>query len=217
MYQPPHFREDRLDVLHDLIRAHPLATLVAVGPDGLVANHLPLVLHAELSANGTLRGHVARANPLWRTFDPAIDALAVFRGPDSYITPSWYPSKKQHGRVVPTWNYAVVHASGPLRVFEDAAWLRAQVEELTFRQERDRPVPWAVSDAPDDYIARQLKGIVGIELPISRIEGKWKVSQNRGDRDRRGVSRGLERESGGTSSDMSELVELYGGGGQPDR
>ncbi len=210
MYQTPQFREDRIDVLHGLIRAHPFATLVAFGKDGLIGNHLPFVLHDELTYNGTLRGHVARANPLWKNFDPTIDVLAVFQGADSYITPSWYPSKKEHGKVVPTWNYAVVHVYGPLSTVEDAEWLRAHLSKLTFQQENKRPVPWAVSDAPNDYIARQLKGIVGIEIPISRIEGKWKVSQNRKDQDRMGVSRGLDFESGGAPSAMSELVDRYG-------
>ena len=210
MYQTPHFREDRIDVLHDLIRAHPFATLVAFGQEGLIGNHLPFVLHDELTNNGTLRGHVARANPLWKNFDPTIDVLAVFQGADSYITPSWYPSKKEHGKVVPTWNYAVVHAYGPLSIIEDAEWLRAHLDELTFQQENKRPVPWAVSDAPDDYIARRLKGIVGMEMPISRIEGKWKVSQNKKDQDRMGVSRGLDIESGGVPSVMSDLVDRYG-------
>ncbi len=210
MYQTPHFREDRIDVLHDLIRAHPFATLVAFGQEGLIGNHLPFVLHDDLTENGTLRGHVARANPLWKNYDPTIDVLAVFQGADSYITPSWYPSKKEHGKVVPTWNYAVVHAYGPLSIIEDAEWLRAHLDELTFQQENIRPVPWAVSDAPDDYIARQLKGIVGIEMPISRIEGTWKVSQNKKDQDRMGVSRGLNVEGGGVPPAMSDLVDRYG-------
>lgn len=210
MYQTANFREDRVDVLHGLIRAHPLATLVAFGQAGLIGNHLPFVLHDELAENGTLRGHIARANPLWKDFHPAIDVLAVFQGPDNYITPSWYPSKKEHGRVVPTWNYAVVHAYGPLRIIEDPEWLRAHLDELTCQQESERPVPWGVSDAPDDYIAGQLKGIVGIEMPISRIEGKWKVSQNRKDQDRTGVSRGLKLESGGVASGMSDLVDQHG-------
>ncbi len=210
MYQTPHFREDRIDVLHDLIRAHPFATLVAFGQEGLIGNHLPFVLHDELTDNGTLRGHVARGNPLWKNYDRTIDVLAIFQGADSYITPSWYPSKKEHGKVVPTWNYAVVHAYGPLAIIEDAEWLRAHLGELTFQRENKRPVPWAVSDAPSDYLARQLKGIVGIEMPISRIEGTWKVSQNKKDRDRMGVSRGLDFESGGVPTAMSKLVERYG-------
>lgn len=210
MYRPPHFREDRIDVLHDLIRAHPLATLVALGREGLIANHLPLVLHGDLSENGTLRGHISRANPLWTAFDAKVEALTIFQGPESYITPSWYASKKEHGRVVPTWNYAVVHAQGPLGIVDDVSWLRAHLDTLTLQQEGERPVPWEVADAPDDFVERQLKGIVGIELPIGRIEGKWKVSQNRNEGDRVGVSRGLQFESGGTTSAMSDLVERFG-------
>lgn len=216
MYQPPHFREDRIDVLQDLVRAHPLAALVAMSQDGLIANHLPMILHCELSEKGTLRGHVSRANPLWKAFDAEVDALAIFQGPESYITPSWYASKKEHGKVVPTWNYAVVHAHGPLRILDDAQWLRAHLDVLTHQQERTRPVPWELADAPADFVERQLKGIVGIELPISRIEGKWKVSQNRADRDRMGVHRGLQLESGGAASALSELVERYGRQGDPD-
>ena len=210
MYQPPQYREDRIDVLHDLIRAHPFATLVAFGPAGLIGNHLPFVLHEELTDNGVLRGHVARANPLWQSYDRTIDALAIFQGVHGYISPTWYPSKKEHGKVVPTWNYAVVHAYGPLAIIEDAEWLREHVGKLTFQQENKRPAPWAVSDAPGDYIARQLKGIVGIEMPISRIEGKWKVSQNKNDQDRMGVCRGLDSESDGVPTAMSKLVERYG-------
>jgi len=210
MYQPPLFREDRLEVMHGLIRAHPFATLVTLEAGALSANHLPMILHPKLSANGTLHGHMARANPLWQNRDGGVDALAIFHGPQQYITPSWYPSKKEHGKVVPTWNYAVVHAHGPLTTIEDPAWLRAHLEALTGQQEGGRPVPWFVSDAPDDFIAHQLKGIVGFELTIGRIEGKWKVSQNRDERDRTGVSRGLRFESPGQASDMADLVERYG-------
>ncbi len=213
MYNPPNFREDRIEVLHDLIRAHPFATLVALGQDGLFGNHLPFVLHGDLGEHGTLRGHVSRANPLWKSVDPTIDVLAIFQGVESYITPSWYPSKKQHGKVVPTWNYAVVHAYGSLEIVDDVERLRAHLHQLTFKQENERAAPWAVGDAPDDYIERQLKGIVGIELPISRIEGKWKMSQNRKDQDRKGVSRGLRAESDGHPAGMADLVERYGENG----
>lgn len=213
MYRPRSFREDRIDVLHNLVRTHPFATLVVLSQEGLIANHQPFVLHEELSENGTLRGHVARANPLWKTFNPNIEALAIFHGPESYITPSWYPSKKEHGKVVPTWNYAVVHSYGSLRPVEDAAWLRAHLDTLTFQQENQRPVPWKVADAPEEYVKGQLRGIVGLELPISRIEGKWKVSQNRNEQDRRGVSRGLQQERSENSSDMADLVDQYGGRG----
>jgi len=211
MYQPPHFREQRIDVLHALITAHPFATLVTVDPQGLNANHIPFVLHPELGANGLLRGHVSRANPVWKNIDTATDALAIFQGPDAYITPSWYPSKKVDGKVVPTWNYATVHAHGPLQVVDDAAALRQHLDSLVASHEQDRPVPWATNDAPADYIASHMKGIVGIEMPISRLEGKWKVSQNRSDQDRTGVARGLRLEGGDTAQSMADLVDNQSG------
>jgi len=191
MYQPPHFREDRRDVQHALMRAHPLALLVTFGEGGLTANPVPLILHPEEGGHGVLRGHLARANPQWRTFDPAVECLALFQGAQGYITPSWYATKRETGKVVPTWNYAVVQAYGRLAVVEDAEWLREQVRSLTDRHESTRPAPWAVADAPDDFIRAQLKGIVGIEIAISRVEAKWKVSQNRNGADRAGVAAGL--------------------------
>ncbi len=205
MYQDLHFQENRLEVMHGIIRAHPLATLVSLEQGALSANHLPFVLHADLSEKGTLRGHVARANPLWKNFDPSIEALAIFQGAHHYITPSWYPSKKEHGKVVPTWNYVVVHVYGRLKIIEDLSQLRAHLDELTSQQENKRQAPWAVSDAPDNYIARQLKGIVGLEIPISRLEGKWKVSQNKGEQDRFGVVRGLATEN--NAAEMLKLVK----------
>jgi transcriptional regulator len=206
MYQPSHFREDRLEVMHDLMRAHPLATLVSFDGDGVSANHLPLVLHSDVSERGTLRGHVAKANPFWKNFDASVEALAVFQGPHHYISPGWYPSKKEHGRVVPTWNYAVVHAYGPMSVFDDAEWLLAHLQELTSQQEADRDHPWVVTDAPADYLAGMLKGIVGFEIPITRIEGKWKFSQNRSEKDREGVVRGLNVEGSPSSVQVSDLI-----------
>ena len=213
MYQPPHFREDRVDIMHDLIRANPFATLVTIEDGGLSANHMPMVLHADQGEFGTLRGHVSRGNPLWKKADASVEALAIFQGVNAYITPSWYASKKEHGRVVPTWNYAVVHAYGSLEFVEDAGRLRAHLEALVGQQESARPVPWAVGDAPDEFIERQMKGIVGFVLPISRIEGKFKVSQNRTASDRTGVSRGLRLEGGENDANaaaMADLVERYG-------
>ena len=206
MYQPPAFREDRIDVIHDLIRAHPLSTLVHFEDGGLAANHVPLVLHPGLGEKGTLRGHVARANPLWKAFDARIDVLAIFQGVEHYITPSWYPAKKEHGKVVPTWNYAVVHAYGPLSVHKDADWLKTQVNSLTDTHEGDREVPWAVSDAPGDFVDRQLRGIVGIEIPIARLEGKWKMSQNRAEDDRHGVIEGLHADGSAAAKRMAGLI-----------
>jgi transcriptional regulator len=211
MYVPAHFREDRLPVLHDLIRTHGFATLVALGAEGLVANHIPLELDAGNGPLGTLRGHIARANPLWKTFRPEVEALAIFHGPHGYISPSVYATKQETGKVVPTWNYAVVHAYGPLRAIEDAAWLRRLVEHLTRRYEGERSdargaVPWQVSDAPEPYIEQMLKAIVGLELPIARLEGKWKVSQNRPPQDRVRVIADLRGDDDPSQQALAALV-----------
>ena len=192
MYLPEHFKEDRLPVLHDAIRRAGLATLVTSGPDGLEANHIPMLLDPEAGPYGTLHGHLARANPQGRSPEQA--ALAVFLGPDAYVTPSWYPGKRRHGKAVPTWNYVAVHAHGRLEIFDDPGRLRALLARLTDRHEAGRAEPWSITDAPDDYVAAQLKAIVGFSLVISRIEGKWKLSQNRAAEDRAGVIDGLRRE-----------------------
>jgi transcriptional regulator len=210
MYQPPHFREDRLEVQHALIRSRPLGALVTVGPAGLAANHIPFLIDPAASRLGTLQAHVARANPVWRETDPDQDALVIFQASESYITPSWYETKRETGKVVPTWNYAVVHAHGRLRPIEDEAWLREQIAALTRLKESLRAEPWAVTDAPGTFVAAQLKGIVGIEIEIARIEGKWKVSQNRPEADRRGVVTGLRAEPEPGAAAMAELVETFG-------
>ncbi len=205
MYLPAHFREDRLDVQHELIRSNPLVLLVSVGAGGLTADSIPFVLDGTASPLGTLKCHVARPNPIWDELTTVEECLVVFQGPQAYVTPSWYPTKHQNGRVVPTWNYSTVHAWGRPRVIHDVDWIRSQVEALTGQQERTMHRPWSVSDAPEPYIAGQLRGIVGIELVISRIEGKWKVSQNRNDADRAGVAAGLLA-GGETARSMSALV-----------
>ena len=210
MYQPPHHREDRLEVQRALIRAHPLGTMVTLSPAGLVANPIPFLLDSGRGAFGVLQGHLARANAQWRDFDPAVEVLVIFQGPESYITPSWYETKRQTGKVVPTWNYAVVQAHGPLQVIDDRAWLADQVRALTALQETARPEPWAVSDAPAPFVEAQLKGIIGIEIPITRIEGKWKVSQNRPEADRIGVAEGLGASADPSSRAMAELVRRSG-------
>jgi transcriptional regulator len=202
MYQPPHHREDRLEVQHALIRAHPFGTLVTLGSEGLIANSIPFVLVPH-EPYGMLKGHVARANAQWRESRADIDALVIFQGVDSYITPSWYAEKRESGKVVPTWNYAIVQASGPMRVVEDAGWLSEQIAALTRQSEAGQADPWEVTDAPARFIEAQLKGIVGIEIPIRRIEGKWKVSQNRPAADRAGVVEGL-RATGDEA--MADLV-----------
>jgi transcriptional regulator len=207
MYVPSHFAETRTEALHRFVHAHPLAVLVTHTADGLEANHLPLELDPAPAPLGTLRGHVARANPVWRTFSPGVEALAIFQGPDRYITPAWYATKRATGKVVPTWNYVVVHAYGPLRIIEDGAWLRALVERLTARHEAGRADAWKLSDAPAEYVDAMLRGIVGLELPITRLVGKWKVSQNRPEADRAGVVAGLHALGDPESAAMAALVQ----------
>jgi len=206
MYLPKHFEETRVPVLHELIRAHPLGALVAMTSSGLDANHIPLEVDAEPGPLGTLRGHVARANPLWRDKLRDAEVLVIFQGPESYISPAWYETKQQTGKVVPTWNYAVVHAHGPVRFIDDRAWLRAFVERLTDRHEAARPEPWKVTDAPADYIDAQLGAIIGVEIPIARLVGKWKVSQNRPAQDRQGAVDGVSREGGEAGAAMARLI-----------
>jgi transcriptional regulator len=213
MYQPPQFREDRLDVQHGLIRVHPLGLLVTAGPNGLMANPIPFLIDPEASEKGTLSAHLSRANTQWRELGTVEECLVVFQGPQDYVTPSWYATKRETGKVVPTWNYATVHAWGRPRVIEDAEWLRRQIDDLTLSREHVRPEPWQVDDAPAPFVAAQIKGIVGVEIPIDRIEGKWKVSQNRPEADRLGVWEGF-REEGGDSDEMAALVRERGGLGK---
>lgn len=191
MYRPPAFREDRPELLHAAIRAHPLATLVTHGPSGLTANLVPFTLVTAGDGPDLLRAHLARANPQLADLRAGGEALVIFQGPQAYVTPSWYPAKREHGKVVPTWNYILVQAHGRPRVIDDAAWLRAQIDALTAQQEADRQDPWAVDDAPPDFVAAQLKGIAGVEIAIDRIEGKWKASQNQPAANRAGVAAGL--------------------------
>ena len=207
MYQPSHFKEERPDVLRGLVADHPLGTLVTLGPDGINANHMPFLYDPEPAPHGTLRCHVARANPVWREFRADVEALVIFQGPQLYVTPSWYPAKKEHGKVVPTWNYLVLHAYGTLRAVDDREWLRAFVTRLTDTFEKDRAEPWKVTDAPADYVDAQLKAIVGIEIPVTRLLGKWKASQNRPAADRAGVVRGLRESGDPMAAQMADWVE----------
>jgi transcriptional regulator len=207
MYIPRHNEEKRIPVMQALMISHPLATLVTLGAAGLFASHVPMVLEEDGSEFGLLKCHISRANTQWRDFVPTMDALAIFAGHQHYITPNWYPGTKTHGKEVPTWNYVVVHAYGPLRVIEDADWLLKNVEKLTDIHEAGSPVPWKVSDAPADFIKTQLRGIVGLELTIKRLEGKWKVSQNRNAEERKGVIEGLTRLNTPESVAMKNLVE----------
>lgn len=211
MYQPPHFREERLEIQHALIRAHPLGLLISPGEDGLLANPVPFLLDAAAAPKGVLRAHLARANRQWQALAAGQPALVVFQGVDTYITPSWYETKKETGKVVPTWNYAIVQVRGPVRVIEDREWLRRQITALTAEHESSRSEPWAVTDAPEDFVEAQLKGIIGIEMTIETIEGKWKVSQNRPLADRIGVTAGLAAEADPRAAEMERLVRAYGG------
>lgn len=206
MYLPKHYEEADVGVLHQLVRAHPFAALVTLTQNGLEANHIPFLAQAEPEPYGSLHGHIARANPLWRNLAPDVQALVIFQGPQTFISPSWYPSKKETAKVVPTWNYAVVHARGHIRVIDDPVWVRAHVQELTNRHEAERPVPWKVSDAPADFLEKMVAAVVGLEIPIASLRGKWKVSQNRLPRDREGVIEGLKREGSDAAAAMASLV-----------
>jgi transcriptional regulator len=203
MYVPPQYRQDHEDALHALIDAHPFATLVAPTAEGFSVDHLPLLL----DRSGRLRVHVARANRLWQDARLDADAVAVFQGPHAYISPAWYPSKAETGKGVPTWNYAVVHARGRLRFIDDRDWLLAHVTALSARHEAARPAPWHVADAPGDYIQRMLAGIVGFELSIAQLEGKWKVGQNRTDADRAGAAAGLRGEGREGAAALAALMD----------
>jgi transcriptional regulator len=196
VYRPAHFAEDRLDVLHGVIRTRPLVTLVTSRGGTLEADHVPVLLDATAGSFGTLHGHVARANDLWKAVRPGSEALAVFRAEDHYVSPAWYPAKREHGRVVPTWNYVVVHARGPIRFTEDREWLRALVTRLTDTHESTRDEPWRVTDAPADYIEAMLRAIVGFEIEVTALTGKWKMSQNRSPADRAGIAAGLAAQAG---------------------
>jgi len=210
MYLPSQFEETRPEVLFELMGRHPLATIVRVGADGPEADHIPLLHDPSPAPFGVLRGHVARGNPLWKAFATPGDVLVVFQGTHTYITPSWYPSKHEHGKVAPTWNYAVVHARGTARAIDDPKWLHALVSALTDRHEATRPDPWAVADAPDDYVATRLRAIVGIEITLRALSGKWKVSQNRGTVDRAGVAAGLRAQGDASALAMADMVERAG-------
>jgi len=210
MYLPAHFEERRIDVLHAFVREHPFGLLVTAGSEGPIANGLPFLLDAGGEAGlGVLRGHVARGNPVWREANEAA-ALVVFQGPDGYVSPSFYPAKVEHGKVVPTWNYAMVQARGRVRAFDDRDWLRAFVTRLTERHESRRAAPWAVTDAPADYIDTMLRAIVGIEIELTALVGKWKLSQNRALPDRQGVVSALESGGADGALDLARVMRESG-------
>jgi transcriptional regulator len=201
MYLPKSFHETRVDVLHALIRAYPFGTIVMHGDNGLVANHLPF----ELVSDTSLHGHVAVGNELAKADGATV--LVIFQAADGYISPNWYPSKHETGREVPTWNYGVVHVHGRLRVTNDKAWLRQLLERLTDRHEAKQPKPWHVSDAPEDHIESMLRAIIGIDIAIDRIEGKFKLSQNHPDANRAGVLKGLSERNGRRDDELADLMQ----------
>jgi transcriptional regulator len=210
MYTPAHFKIEDAAEVHALVRAHPFAILITQGADGLTATHLPTVLKVdEASPLGRIECHLARPNPQWKTFAAGTEALMIFQGTEAYIRPGWYPSKAEHGKAVPTWNYAAVHAYGPLRVMNDKAWLLAHVGELSDQQEAPYAAPWSMADAPGSYLEVMARGIVGLTLEIARLEGKMKMSQNRDARDRNGVVQGLGDRAGAGDAETAALVQKF--------
>jgi transcriptional regulator len=207
MYSPPHYTDDRPEILHAFIAQHPLGTLIASTPEeGLAADHIPMIWQPKAGTrHGVLHGHLARANPAGRTLTPDASVLVVFSGANHYVTPNWYASKQEGGRVVPTWNFAVVHARGTIRIHDDADRALEHLTQLTDRLEAGQPHPWKVTDAPDDFIASMIRGILPFEITLTALGGKFKSSQNRSAPDRDGVRTGLEalRLSAG---DVAELV-----------
>ena len=206
MYISQANKEERVSALHKLVEEQQFASLITTGSSGLFASHIPMVLEQN-GGMGQLRGHISRANAQWRDYTPSVEALAIFSGPQHYITPNWYVEKQETGKVVPTWNYVVVHAYGYLKIIEDGEWLMAHLASLTKIHEAGSPVPWKIEDAPADYVASLAKGIVGLEITIERLEGKWKVSQNRSEEDRNGVAKGLAELDTMESLEMKALVE----------
>lgn len=212
MFQPPIFEENRPEVMYDMMMAHPFATIVSLLEGCLNADHVPLVLKGTGETGRYLQGHVSVANPLFRETDSLVEVLTIFQGPQTYVTPAWYVSKQEHGKVVPTWNYVVVHARGELRFTRDPSWLRQHLEDLTDQHERHRTEPWAVSDAPEEFMARQVRGLAGFEIAIKDLTGKWKVSQNRAREDRAGVQAGLARLDDPDATEIARLVKERGRG-----
>ncbi|MCF4099712.1 FMN-binding negative transcriptional regulator [Maritalea mediterranea] len=205
MYQPPAFKEDRPDVLKKLVKQHPLAMLACNGAPVPIVNHLPMIWD-EADRSPRLLAHLAKGNGLIKDATEGQEALAIFQGPTHYITPNWYPGKKEHGKEVPTYNYMVAHLRGTLHFYEDADWLLAQLNQLTDQMESGRAAPWSVGDAPEAFTARQLKGIYGVELRVTEMVGKWKVSQNRAPVDRQGVVQGLRQEGDDEARQMADLI-----------
>lgn len=207
MYTPPHFKQEDLSNIHELMTRTGFASLVTQTANGLIATQAPLLFDPQNGEFGTLRGHISRANEQWKISLTDHEGLAIFVGPNGYVSPNWYESKREHGRVVPTWNYIAVHAHGIVRFSEDRALLRDIVTRLTEKHEAASPQPWKVSDAPEDYIEKQLGGIIAFEMQISRVESSWKLSQNRSDADRKGAMQGLEERGNAVSAEMEKAFQ----------
>jgi transcriptional regulator len=205
MYTPPQFREDRPDVLAAAIREIQLAAIATAGPSGMEVSHAPMVLK-ELADGFVLEAHLARANGHWRALGEGAPAVAIFQGPQAYVSPSWYPSKREHGKVVPTWNYVAVHAHGRLEVVTDPVWLRAHLDDLTEANEAGRAQPWAVSDAPDEFVSKLSVAIVGLRMKVERLEGSWKMIQHRPEGDRHGTIEGLSGEAHGPAREVGSIM-----------
>ncbi|MGP4845543.1 FMN-binding negative transcriptional regulator [Marinobacter sp. 1Y8] len=206
MYIPEHFREADIGTLQDLIQQRSFGTLITVDDDGPVANHMPFVIDTTRGERGVLQCHVARRNPVWQTLAKDPRALAIFQGPDAYISPNWYPSKQETGKAVPTWNYIAVHARGQAQIMDNPDWLLHHLNHLTDHHERTQSAPWQVADAPGEYIEKMMGAIVGIEIPISTLTGKWKASQNQPDNNRQGVIQGLHNRQETTANAMADWV-----------
>lgn len=206
MYIQTPFEETRIEVLHALIRDHPLGTFVAMTQDGLEANHIPFEICDGPHAFGTLRAHVARANPIWNSTLPALDTMLVFQGPNAYISPSWYVNGKKSGKLAPSWNYAVVHAYGRLRVIEDGDWLREHLGQLVARHEAGQPTPWSMAEQPPEFTDNMVRAIVGIEIEITRLVGKWFVSQHRTPADRVSLAANLRLQHSDSATAVAELI-----------
>lgn len=214
MYNPLSFREERIEVLHAAMRDIAAASIVGMGPEGLQATHVPIELAPDPPPWGTLRCHFARANPHWQALAEGAEVLAIFQGPQAYVSPNWYPSKHATGKAVPTWNYIAIHAPGTARIHEAPDWLRAHVTALTARHEARNALPWKLEDAPEEFIDGMLRAIVGVEIHLTRIEGKWKLSQNRPPEDRAGVVAGLRAQGDPAALDMAERVQAALDGGE---
>ena len=206
MYIPKHFQQDDIDVLKKLINEYPLATIVINGHNGLNASHIPFYLNADSSGKTLLQGHIAKANSLWQECEDDAQVICIFHGPQTYISPNWYETKKEHGKVVPTWNYISVHAHGTLRLIHDANWKLAQINHLTRQSESEQTVPWSVSDAPPEFIEKLLPAIVGIEIAVEKLEGQWKLSQNQPEKNQSGVIKGLTSSGKYNDSVIAQLI-----------